>query len=298
MSESPWEQDGDSSYLERGDPPPPPPVPPWVTGDDAARTAGAMLPSGPPEDASDPLSREQARTENQDLTERERALAANLARRQENRRLLERLANADFCGADWDYFANDLAAYALPVLMSWTRTGKIARLCALKGRPIRPAPPDWTFEDRSSIVTMTIAVALNRFRDRLRKDGWSPDGGATLTTYFIGAVILQYPNQFNRWLDERRRVRELTGPAPVTDAAGNVILITPRSDDDPARTAINHVYLAYLLDDMPPALAEACRLMYTGHTQREAADAAGRTEGALGEQLRRYREKKKREGDQ
>jgi|HubBroStandDraft_1064217.scaffolds.fasta_scaffold04345_4 hypothetical protein len=282
---------GSSAHIQRGDPQPPALSPPLGP-------AGSHLPleDHAPADPAEPvpeqeLSEVEAELWPEDfIDDRQYATAENLVQRQQDHHFLQVLAAAGFVGTMWDYFANELAAYGTSVLMSWMRTGKIARLCADKGRPIRALPTDWQAEDRSALATLTVAKAINVFRDRvLRQDAWDPTRGATIKTFFMGLVIQQFPNHYNSWCDERMRSLARPGREALEDAPELAAIQADRPDSDPARTAISRVHLIQVLRDMPEDLRVACLLILEGHSIKDAAGAIGKTGDALSEQLRRYR---------
>lgn len=224
------------------------------------------------------------------VSQRELAMANNLMQRQRDSQLLQMLAAADFTGTRWEYFANELAAYGVPVLMSWIRTREIAKLCAEWGRPIRPLPTDWLADERLDLTTITIARAINVFRDKVLRPGlWDPACGATIKSFFMGSVIQQFPNYYNSWYDER--LRNLAQPARWSFEDSPDLTLTRSSQpfSDPADVAIDRHYLSQVLGDMPEDLRTACLLLYQGYSIKDAAAAIGKTGDALSEQLRRFR---------
>ena len=120
------------------------------------------------------------------ISQRQLAMMNNLGQRQRETQVLEMLAATDFAGTRWEYFANELAAYGIPVLMSWTRTRKIAKLCATWGRPIRPLPADWQAEERLDLTTITIAKAINVFRDKVLRPALGSGPGRHYQILFHG----------------------------------------------------------------------------------------------------------------
>lgn len=251
-----------------------------TAGDDSYRSA--ILP-----DLTDELVATESTLLDEDYAdERQKAMADNFARRQADREFLIQLAMTDFSGMGWEYFSNELAAYSLPVLMSWTRTRKIVNLCADKGRPIPVPPPLWPADERSGIVALTIAKSINVFRDRvLRPARWDVKGGATIKTYFMGSVILQFPNFYNSWYNAREQAH--LGSWDELSALG--ILHDERPGADPTRVVEGRLRLIGVLQDMPADLRKGCLLMLEGHTLTEAARRVGKSPEALGEQLRRFR---------
>jgi hypothetical protein len=249
-----------------------------------------------PQGRAEPVPEEQLAEVEADLcpedfvSQRELAMANNLMQRRRDNQLLQMLAAADFIGTRWEYFANELAAYGIPVLMSWIRTREIAKLCADRGRPIRPLPTDWLVGERLDLTTLTIARAINVFRDKVLRPGlWDPACGATIKSFFMGSVIQQFPNYYNSWYDERLRNLEQPARWSFEDSPDLSLTEPSKSFRDPAGMAINRHYLSQVLGDMPEDLRTACLLLYQGYSIKDAAAAIGKTGDALSEQLRRYR---------
>lgn len=284
--EDPGRYAGDSSaHLQSGDPPPPFSV---RFTNSAAVTPAAQ--STEPVAEQDLVEVETGLCAEDFATPQQQVMAHNLTQRQNDQRFLKLLADADFTGPRWEYFANELAAYAIPVMMAWTRTRKIASLCQAKGRPLRAIPDDWPAEDRLGLTTLTVAKAINVFRDNvLRRERWDPTRGATLKTFFMGAVIQQFPNSYNSWYDEQLRTLTRPGLRALEDTSAISALQDTRPGSDPADTAINRIHLLEVLREMPEDLAIASLLRLDGYKLKDAAAAIGKTEDALSEQYRRFR---------
>lgn len=270
-AEDPGRQAGESSaHIQQGDPPPSGEPSP-VTESDLADAEESLI----ADDYADA---------------RQKAMSSNLERRQREAEFLQLLADRGFRGTMWDTFADELAAYGMPVLMAWTRTHQIAKLCAEKGRPIPALPSDWTSEDRADLAAITVAKAIIVFRDGVLAAGrWDPERGATLKTFFMGAVIQQFPNFYNGWCRERRRLLAAPGPLPLEEMPSALQTAADRPGVDPARTATDRRYLLQVLTDMPEDLRIASVLLLEGVSVKDAAAAVGKSGDALSEQLRRYR---------
>ena len=138
---------------------------------------------------------------------RRQAIAGNLARREEDRELIDKLAKNNFEGLGEELFEAELAAYGYPVMMAWTRTGEIIKKAAKMGRPlsIPSGGLEWSREDRSELSSETVARAVDFFREKvLRAGAWDHTRGATIKTYFVGACLFQFPNVYQIWQTERR----------------------------------------------------------------------------------------------
>ena len=213
-------------------------------------------------------------------------------------RLVAYLAERGFTGADYQRFENDLSSYALSVLQGWLRTGFIFHLAAKGGYVLSPSAAD--LEDlardhvaRVDIAVMTVAAALPRFRRRALIGGdWSPTGGASLTTYFLGACLQTFPNELRRWQAERRRwarAESATTDAAVTAPAGQGALA------DPVHQVLGKAFVHELLDGTDARTRAIIALTADGYTQDEIVELLGEAsvrsvEGVL----YRWRQKRRR----
>jgi DNA-directed RNA polymerase specialized sigma24 family protein len=119
--------------------------------------------------------------------------------------LINRLMWAGYDGPEWRLFSTALAQYGLAVLFKWTLSGRIFVECERKGlrRLLRRKHHDR--DDVLGIAGETVARAFLFFRDRVLIQGvWKPELGASLRTYFVGACILHFPNEYRRVLGGER----------------------------------------------------------------------------------------------
>ncbi|MBM4481116.1 hypothetical protein MWT96_24775 (plasmid) [Prescottella equi] len=134
-----------------------------------------------------------------------------LQRRLADADLFKALADQQFSGPGYDKFANELAAYGLAVMKGWLCTGHIFQV--VQSRRIHLQPTDYELElyarseeERESLALMTVTVALAQFKKRAQADtGWKADGGASITTYFMGACAMSFPNELQRVRRSNRR---------------------------------------------------------------------------------------------
>ncbi|MHA6781069.1 hypothetical protein ACVGOW_08735 [Pseudonocardia saturnea] len=121
------------------------------------------------------------------------------------------VAEAGFSGPQLDLFVTALVHHCRPILNSWLYSGRIFKECAGEGRPLEVTHLDredlrTRRDDRAELTDETIAHALAAFlADARRGEGWSPDGGRSITSYFVTACVLRFPGVFRRWSGERRR---------------------------------------------------------------------------------------------
>ena len=142
-----------------------------------------------------------------------------------DREIIAALAATGFEGPLYDRFADELARYGVAVLCGWMYSGYVFVLSAGRGLHVGPSHDEIDElhaepEVRQEIATMVVAVALRRFRDRaLVGGGWQAEGGASLTTYFLGACLAVFPNEFRRYRAQRQRWRKQDGADPAIAAA-------------------------------------------------------------------------------
>ncbi|MFE6054054.1 hypothetical protein ACFQ6N_25155 [Kitasatospora sp. NPDC056446] len=135
----------------------------------------------------------------------------SIDQRMADHRIVELLAQDGFAGPRYDRFVDELARYGIAVLRAWMYSGFIFQLVAKRGFGLNPH--ELELEELSSnsdlrdeLATMTIAQALPRFRRQAFVEGsWRFDGGASITTYFMGACAYDFPNEFRRWKSSEER---------------------------------------------------------------------------------------------
>jgi hypothetical protein len=97
------------------------------------------------------------------------------------------------------------------VMRGWMHSGYIFKLCAARGFALHPS--DFELEElsrdsdvREELAIVTVALALPRFREHaLVGGGWRFDGGATLSTYFMGGRLYVFPNELRGRPPQLRR---------------------------------------------------------------------------------------------
>jgi hypothetical protein len=125
----------------------------------------------------------------------------SLRRRMADRRLVAQLSREEFTGELYNQFTLELTRYGLSVMRAWLHTGHISVLLRQRG-----AGQGLSEDERSRVLRephllddlayMTVAAALHNFKKRALQGGqWRDDGGAQLTTYFMGACILAFAGE-------------------------------------------------------------------------------------------------------
>ncbi|MGW1395662.1 hypothetical protein ACWD6Q_28825 [Streptomyces nigra] len=184
-----------------------------MQGDGAGEVSAAARARNlqPVEDAADaqrilgaPVSSKDLRAMGARQAKEARRLQASIDRRLADGRIVAMLRQDGFHGPLYDRFVEELVRYGISVLRGWMHSGYIFDLVAQRGFGLHPHELD--LEDlatdsdlREELATMTIARALPRFRQQALVDrGWTPEGGASITTYFMGACAYDFPNEFRR----------------------------------------------------------------------------------------------------
>lgn len=140
-----------------------------------------------------------------------RVQAEQLEQRLADQRLRDELARSNFAGRHYRRFENELARYGLSVQRGWMYSGTVFLHAAERGYGLRPTDRELDELHRDSVVreelaNMTVGRALPRFRQDALVDGrWSAEGGASLATYFVGATLYVFPNEFRAWRARRER---------------------------------------------------------------------------------------------
>ncbi|MFC0439639.1 RNA polymerase sigma factor [Kutzneria buriramensis] len=229
--------------------------------------------------------------------EKIRKAADNLAQREADATFYNRIVAAEFAGADYQMLIADLISYAFPTLLSWLRRGTVFGQSKQRGRPVFYDERDLDElrrdkELREELAYEIIAEAIKLFRTKgLDGTGWSIEGGAALTTYFVGSCLAVFPGVWRRWRREqqRERVYDHTEHVLDFDTAARKVL-DPRICADPADVAAARDLVRTELAAMKGPLRDVAELIVLhGCTLVEAASQLGTTPGAVEQRLRRYR---------
>ncbi|MEW1583459.1 hypothetical protein ACFCXC_35530 [Streptomyces microflavus] len=204
-----------------------------------------------------PVSAQDLRAMDSSHTKTARRLQASIDRRLADGHIVTMLRQDGFEGPRYDRFVEELVRYGISVLRGWMHSGYIFKLVAQRGFGLSPHELD--LEDlatdsdlREELASMTVARALPRFRQQALVDsGWNTEGGASITTYFMGACVYDFPNEFRRHRAAEarhhralRREKELYQPRVSTvslaqEIVGNIgVLDELQEIDDPRVQAV------------------------------------------------------------
>lgn len=171
---------------------------------------------------------------------------ADAAERRRGDQLLVEAILKEGLGGKRHYQLEDaLIRYAVPVLKHLMQTGEIVPKCAELERPIGDADGlrELSAHDRDELVRDVIAEAMLGFAKAVFEERrWSPDGGASLKTYFVNACLRQFSTLYRKWWSNYRRIRpegleiDLSArasadPASVVSATDEVVRLLRKTDD-------------------------------------------------------------------
>ena len=218
--------------------------------------------------------------------EHARLAAESLERRQADVEIRNELARAGFRGPVWDRYAWELARYGYAVMMAWLQSGEIFSQCKVKGCSLGPPPLEWTVDDRAGLASETVALAVNSFKQQALIEGrWTPDGGATLKTYFIGGCVFAFPNLYRKWLTDRAALQQLISIERDIEDRSDL----PR---DPSEMAVTRLHIQEGFNSIPDDRTKSAVLLQgMGYTYVEIGEILQITSRAVDGLIRRQHER-------
>lgn len=217
--------------------------------------------------------------------------AVRAARLAADARIVDILRADNFQGPRYQKATARWMDYGWRTLNKWTASGEVFERARQAGRPV-PAHmtmPDWSADDRVEVATDTVIAGLDLFHEHgLVRGTWSPSGGASLTTYFVGASIRSFRKVYTRWFRATQIGQsELDRPSADDDTARD---IPDQRATDPFYAVATHDevkrILPYITDSK---VRRGLALRAQGYTQQQAAEEVGLTEKALEGRIGRLR---------
>ncbi|MFE5713421.1 sigma-70 family RNA polymerase sigma factor [Streptomyces sp. NPDC056501] len=211
--------------------------------------------------------------------------------READRALVKILREDGFQGRQQEAVEKRLVEYAFQLLRHWMRTGEIFNRSEAAGRPVPMDPVardrlQSSFEERDELVADTVLAALTLFRKQLKNDRWDPEKGA-LTTYFIGAAVLSFPNVYRAWV-RRSAIDARVAPMGVTPEDLSPLDI-PHAEDDVARLVEENETVANFFKKLKSPDREVAQMLYEGKTTTEIAEHFNVNPAAIRQRLRRLK---------
>jgi hypothetical protein len=211
-------------------------------------------------------------------------------RRAQDQELVEQLRKVGFEGPEYDIFERELVGYGWAVLDAWLRHGQIFERCASIGRAINPTSRERdqlaaSKEDREELSATVVGFVISNFRHiALAGGGWRPDGGASLSTYFVNRLVREFPNHFRAWQAQNRRWEQ------SREVTHDRLVELP----DPASIAAERDVVLADLVRLRPREREVVALHYDGYSHAEIVELTGAvSEKAVEGVLSRWRKKER-----
>ncbi|MEU4039903.1 hypothetical protein [Streptomyces collinus] len=137
-----------------------------------------------------------------------------------------------------------------------------------------------------------LATAAGRFREQaLLGGGWKPELGSSLRSYYVGALVLEFPNAFRRWHTQWRaedglRPVQWTDLLELEQVAGR-LFVMPAAVDPAHQVAVADLLERTLAagDDEIRKIAELRKL---GCEWQEIGTWLGKNANAASEKWRRF----------
>jgi hypothetical protein len=142
-----------------------------------------------------------------DATHEAEALEDYARRLKGDQELVHDLQWDGYAGPRWERFAEVLVAYGYQVLLAWIVTGTVFAKCRVHG--LRGVGPHAVMpigrQDAEELAWASLGFAVTAFRDKVLKPRvWTAAGGATLKTFFIGQVLIQFVPIYKSWARQTR----------------------------------------------------------------------------------------------
>lgn len=156
-------------------------------------------------------------------------------------------------------------------------------------------PSNWDFSYVRSIIAAAVSQSVEPFLDSaVLQGGWTPNGGATVSTFFTNYCYYRFADEYRReYRSERRSVRTLRGPAaePVLDLgldASRYLMLPP--DRDPEHVALDRAEIRQLLCMATHSrIPEIVFLVAEGCTAKEVGCRLNMSENAVNKALGKFR---------
>lgn len=193
---------------------------------------------------------------------------------------------------EWRILRDALIEYGHAVLVGWGVGGKLrSKASAHKGVIDAYRIPEGlrlSRDDADALGVDVLIKSIDSFRVKvLAQNRWHPEGGASLTTYFIGWCLMHLPTAYEQW--NRRE-----NPRQPTDVGREQ---RPETMPERATEAVLGAAAAReVLDD--EQLVEMFEMRASGHNDRAIAEQFGLREGVVRTRLSRSRQRMKRWKDQ
>lgn len=233
----------------------------------------------------------------------------------ETARRLERLADQDLLltlqlnefdeqSPEYQEFAKALAEYGYQVFIGWFVTGAVYRMAANHGggrgvygyRRI-PEALQLDRDDAAGLAADLVMVSIARFREYTLMNPdpakrWSPTGGASIKTFFIGRCLMELPDAYEKWVRTERPDSEVVISDYQQVAARSMI----PPETQPESRNVTAMVVDEVLSDADDITKEMFQLAALDYTYEEIAEiltgSSGETvtHGMVRTKLYRYKQ--------
>ena len=220
-------------------------------------------------------------------------------RRRRGHELMENARRANFEGPALQALTDELWIYGMPVMLSMLRTGEINKHCAQYGHTVEIDADarevlHTSRDERDALAFETVTAAMHFFTSKvLPQQKWDPERGASLQTYFVGALGLVFPRVYERWLTTRRKSLAIVSAALDTSFAsgGSVPLL---SQLDPAEFVALRDTLERILKPADSTTRAICTLIARGLTYAQIGEELHLSTAAVEARMYRLRKSTRR----
>jgi DNA-directed RNA polymerase specialized sigma24 family protein len=211
-------------------------------------------------------------------------------RRAADAQLVALLARDGFAGPAYERFEVDLHNYGRRVLNAWMKSLHIFVKCRRVGLLLSRPPRPFTVEDRSELADHTLASALPSFRQRaLIESGWTPDGNASLTTYFVNSLPLHFANPYRAW--HRRASEDISWQQRTVPQESAELLAGDPYFTDPALIYVSRETLRDSIRNLDERTRSVLILVAEGYTHAEIGEVYDMTARAVEGVVYRHRKR-------
>lgn len=194
---------------------------------------------------------------------------------------------------EYEILADRLFAHAVPLFKYLLRTGLIKRKLLDLRLPVGLTSDDYerlhTSIAARDALAITVVIAGEEYfrRTVIPNKKWTPDGGASLETFFVNGCLLHFTTSVRSWRKEHPEWA-------ITPGAGTTNEETSDTVADPEADAFidaveNRDVIDRLAAQAPPMVKAIMQLMLAGHSFAEIGEQLGISTRAVEGRLHRFR---------